>query len=298
MTATGQPVTPVDGGAAVLVTGALGNVGREVVRECVERGLPVRATYARAAPAPPRDGVTWCRLDFLDRATWGPALDRCRSVFLLRPPPLGDMRATLCPFVDAAYAAGVEQVVFLSVAGADRMKWVPHRVVELYLAARAGAGWTVLRPGFFAQNLQDAYRRDIVEDRRIYVPAGRGRVAFIDLRDIGAVAARVLGAPADFAGQSLTLTGPEAIDFEQVAALLSRVLGREVRYRAASLLGYAYHLKVRRGLPWRQVAIQSILHRGLARGDAAEVEPTVERVLGRRARSMAEYVEAERTVWR
>lgn len=281
-----------------LVTGALGNVGREVAAACAERGLAVRVAdldpVALAARFPQAPAA---RLDFVDRSTWAPALQGCDAVFLLRPPPLADMRSTLCPFVDAAFAAGVEHVVFLSVSGADRMKWVPHGEVERHLAA-TGRAFTVLRPGFFAQNFQDAYRRDIVEDGRVFVPAGAGRVAFIDARDIGAVAARVLEQPERFRGQTLTLTGPRAITFDEAAATLSEVIGARVRYEPATIPAYAYHLLRRRRMPAMQVAIQTVLHAGLRRGDAEEVEPTVERILGRRARTFAEYARDGASIWR
>jgi uncharacterized protein YbjT (DUF2867 family) len=270
----------------VLVTAALGNVGREVARACASAGLAVRAAdldeTALAARSTADERV---RLDFTDRATWPAALQGCDRVFLLRPPPLGDMQRTLCPFIDEAYARGVQHVVFLSVAGAERRSWVPHRTVELHLAA-SGARWTVLRPGFFSQNLREAYRQDILEDGRIYVPAGDGRVAFVDVADLGDVAARALADPASFAGQSLELTGAEAVTFSAVAAALTAALGRPVRYVPASIAGYAWHLRVRRRLPLTAVLVQTILHVGLRRGDAERVDPTLSTVLGRAPRSI------------
>jgi len=282
----------------VLVTAALGNVGREVARECASKGLVVRVADRDRAKAEQRfPGMEATALDFFDRSTWAPALEGCDFVFLLRPPPVGDMNATLNPFIDAAFAAGVRHLVFLSVAGADKMKWVPHRKVELHLQA-SGNRWTVLRPGFFAQNLQDAYRKDITEDGRIYVPAGTGRVAFIDVSDVGAVTAQVLLEPERFQGQALTLTGPVALTFEQVAKTLEHALGRPVKYEAASVLGYARHLRKARRMPWMQIVIQTILHVGLRSGDAEKVEPTVEALLGRPAHSMQAYVERSVASWR
>ena len=110
-----------------LVTTPIGNVGREVVRACTARGLVVRAAHRDlAAAARHLPGVDVARFDFLERSTWAAALAGCDGVFLLRPPPLGNMETTLCPFADAAYVAGVKHIVFLSVAGANRMKWVPR----------------------------------------------------------------------------------------------------------------------------------------------------------------------------
>ena len=274
----------------ILVTGALGNVGSEVVRACTAAGLGLRVADRDAVKAkvafPDHEPA---RLDFTDKSTWGAALAGCDQVFLLRPPSIGDMEATLIPFVDMAYASGIAHIVFLSVAGAERMKWVPHHKVEQHLIA-LGRSHTLIRPGFFAQNLKDAYRRDIVEDGRLYVPAGEGRVAFLDVRDVGDVAAEVFRAPDDFRGRALTLTGPEAVTFFQVADLLRAALERPVRYEPASIPGYSWHLRMRRNLPWMQVVVQTILHVGLRRGDAEKVEPTVEMLLGRPASSLADFI--------
>lgn len=275
----------------VLVTTALGNVGRQVVRACCDAGLAVRAAdRVRQRAQTQYPAVDVVALDFLDRATWDAALAGCGAVFVLRPPPISDMRATLIPFIDRAYAMGLSHVVFLSVAGAERMSWVPHRKVELHLAS-IHRRWTVLRPGFFAQNLQDAYRRDIAEDGRLYVPAGHGRVAFLDVRDVGDVAARVFLRPADFQGAFLHLTGPQALSFYEVARLLEQRLRRPVRYVPATIAGYAWHLWHQRHMAPAQIAVQTLLHVGLRSGDAEAVTDTVERILGRPATELAGYVE-------
>jgi uncharacterized protein YbjT (DUF2867 family) len=281
----------------VLVTGATGNVGREVVRELRAVGALVRVGGRAAPETHISDGsVERVAFDFHDPSTFAPAADGCSAVFLVRPPAISDTRSTLNAFVDVARARGVEHVVFLSVAGAGNNKLIPHHAVEAHLAAR-GDSWTLLRPGFFAQNLGDAYRRDIVEDGRLYVPAGRRRVAFIDARDIATVAALALGDPARHAGKAYTLTGPEAVTFDDAAAILSRILGRPIRYAPASVAGYALHLR-RRGLPAGQIAVQTILHMGLRFGQAESVDPTLEALLGRPGRTVLDYVRDHAATWR
>ncbi len=282
----------------VLVTTALGNVGREVARACVARGLTIRVSHREEAPLKAAyPGLETARVDFLDSSSWPAALAGIDQVFLVRPPPIGKMETTLNPFIDAAYAAGVKHLLFLSVAGADRMKWVPHRKVELHLE-KSGTAWTVLRPGFFAQNLEEAYRADILEDSRLYVPAAEGRVAFLDVRDVGDLAALLFEKPEPQAGQALTLTGPEALTFSEVAHLLTHAMGRSVVYQPASVAGYLWHLSVRRKLPLIQVAVQTVLHLGLRRGDAEEVDPTLERLLGRRPHSIADYLARTASHWK
>ena len=102
-----------------LVTGALGNVGQEVVRACLAAGFVVRAAGASAkvhARWPTAEAVDF---DFTDHATWAGALDAIDFVFPLRPPPRGDLSTTLNPFVDAAYAAKGNHLGFRSVAGVE-----------------------------------------------------------------------------------------------------------------------------------------------------------------------------------
>ena len=263
----------------VLVTGATGNVGREVVRALLARRIAVRAATRAPLGATESFGsdVSTVRLDFADPTTFDVA-DGARAVFLVRPPAISDTKHTLVPFSNEARRRGVEQVVFLSVAGAAHNIFVPHHAVERHLALTRG--WTILRPGFFAQNLEDAYRRDIVEDSRIYVPAGRGRVAFVDVRDIADLAATILESPEKHDRKAYTLTGSEAIGFTETAAQLSEAIGRVIHYQPASIVGYLAHLR-RREAPWAQAGVQTVLHVGLRFGQAERVDPTLAQLLAR-----------------
>ena len=132
----------------------------------------------------------------------------------------------------------------------------------------------------------------------MYAPAGSGLVAFLDVRDAAEVAARIFTAPREFRGRALTLTGPQALGFAEVAQMLSAALGRSIRYQAASIFGYGWHLHASRALPWAQVAVQTYLHWGLRLGDAAKVDPTVEQVLGRPATSLPRYISRSLAAWR
>jgi uncharacterized protein YbjT (DUF2867 family) len=286
----------------VLVTLASGNVGREVVRALGAHGVAVRAA-GRAGEAPAEGGgggngggVEAVRFDFRDPATFGPALEGCEGLFLLRPPAIRDVGPTLNALVDRARGAGARHVVFLSVAGAGKNPLVPHHAVERHLRRGPGA-YTLLRPGFFAQNLGDAYRRDLVERSRLNVPAGRGAASFVDVRDVAEVAALAFGDPGAHASRAYALTGPEALTFDEAARVLSEELGRPVRYEPASVAGYARHL-ASRGLPDAQIAVQTVLHVGLRFGQAAAVDPTLGRLLGRPGRTLRAYVRDHRALWR
>ncbi|MFP4233688.1 MAG: SDR family oxidoreductase [Nitriliruptoraceae bacterium] len=281
----------------ILVTGASGNVGRSVAAELLARGQRVRAADRQPAPAAgPPGPLESVHLDLTDPDTFGPALYGVDRVFLIRPPAIARVGSTINPFIDAAVAAGVSHIVFSSVAGAERNRIVPHHRIETHLTA-SGLPWTMLRPGFFAQNLATAYRTDIRDHDRLHLPAGQGRVAFIDTRDLGELAGRILADPGPHAGRGYTLTGPRAVTFDEVAALLTDALGREIRYEPASILGYLRHLGAE-GLPLAQRLVQTVLHAGLRRGDAEEVDRTLADLLGRPPRSIAEYIADHVHLWR
>ncbi len=279
----------------VLVVGAGGNVGGATVVALQGRAIPVRAGVLDPARADARPGVEPVELDVLRPETFGRAVDGIGGLFLLRPPPVSRVGPTLNALTDAALRAGVEHIVFSSVAGADTNRVVPHHRVEEHLRDTAPS-WTILRPGFFAQNLADAYRRDIVEDDRIYLPAGDARVAFVDTRDIGAVAATVFSDAAPHRGRGYTLTGPRAVSFEEVVLMLTAAVHRPIAYEPSSVVGYVAHLR-RRGHPLTQIAVQTVLHTGLRRGDARTVDPTLGQLLGHQPGTIEDYVSEHAAIW-
>ena len=284
--------------APVLVTGATGNVGREVVRALRARGRPVRAGVRRMADGDQLGdtGSEIVAFDFQDPDTFVAAAAGTSAIFLLRPPAISKVRPTLNAFVDVAVDQGVGHVVFLSVIGADKNPIVPHHSVEEHLRS-SRVPWTFLRPGFFAQNLADAYRLDIRDDDRLFVPAGEAPVAFVDVRDVAELAAMALG-NAEHHGKGYTLTGPEAVTFERVATMLTQVLGRPIRYERAGRQEYFKHLSHRHGLSFAHRVVQTILHVGLSYGDGALVDPTLPILLGHPTRTMEQFIRDHADLWR
>jgi uncharacterized protein YbjT (DUF2867 family) len=183
----------------VLVTGASGNVGRQVARLAVAAGWRVRAAGrdpTRLAELPELDGADPVRFDFA-------ALEGVDRVFLMRPPDVSDTARVIRPVIERMRDVGVRHVTFLSLLGVNPA--LPHWRVERDLLA-AGLPTTFLRAGFFAQNLGDAYRADIREHDRIRLPAGRGRTSVVDVRDVAAVATLSLDRPERHRGQAYDLT--------------------------------------------------------------------------------------------
>ena len=278
----------------VLVTGASGNIGRPVVAGLLAAGVPVRAATRSGA-----DEVTGAAehvaFDFRDRSTWGPALDGVRTMFLLRPPDVSDVRRDLVPAVEQARGRGLEHVVFLSLQGADRNRVVPHAKVEAWLR-ESGLGWTFVRPSFFMQNLSTTHRRDVIAGRLV-VPAGNGRTAFVDALDVADVAVEALKDPAAHRGRAWTPTGPEALTYAEVAAQLSVALGRPVVYPRPGALTYARHARRELGMPWGMVGVTTAIYTVARLGLAAGLTDDVLTVTGHPPRSFSEFARREAATW-
>lgn len=278
---------------AVLVTGATGTVGRALVSELLAAGETVRAGVRDPAAADLPSGAQPVRLDLLDPTTAAPALAGVDRLFLLRPPAISDVTTALGPLVHAAAAAGVRRVVVLSVMGVNPA--LPHWRMER-MVQKAGLSMTALRPSYFAQNLLTAFGQELREHSRLRLACGSGRVSFVDTRDVAGVAARVLVDPDAHPAGPRTLTGPEALDFSQAAALLSDELGRQIRYEPCNLLTRRRTLR-EQGADPAYVRVQLVIDVTTRLGLAKRVTRGVEDVLGRPATTLGSFVHDHRDSW-
>ncbi len=280
----------------ILVTGATGNVGREVVAALINRKQPVRAAAidqddAQRLPAEADVAL----LDFTNPDTYASALKGVQTVFLIRPPQLADMDSTLNPFVDLAQRMGVNQIIFVSLLGVEDNPRVPHYDAEKHIRA-SGVSYTFLRPSFFMQNLNTTHREEIRERDEIYIPASRARTSFIDVRDIGAVAATVL-TEAGHKNKTYDLTGGEALDYFQVAEIFSQELGREISYRNPSIPAFVWY-SWRHGRPLKFTLVMALLYKATRAGDADVISDDVNRLLSRPPISFREYVQDYAACWK
>lgn len=281
--------------AAVLVTGATGNVGSEVCRYLASSSATVYAAVRRL-PSERDDrlhGATPRVFDFTDKSTWASALEGVTALFLLRPPHISNIKRDMRPFLEYAKKRSIDRIVFLSVQGAANNPIVPHHRVERTIV-ELDIPYTFLRPSFFMQNLTTTHLREVRDEHRIFVPAGGGTTNFIDVRDIGEAAARVLSTDENENG-AYTLTGRENYSYYEVAEHLSGILGVEVRYEPARLLPFVrYQLRCGRSLGHAMVmyALYSVTRMGKAGGATDHLQ----RILRREPRSLDEFIDDHREV--
>lgn len=280
----------------ILVIGATGNVGREVVKSLHALGHTARATALNEDHFAyvPEEAAETVIFDFAKVETYVPAFAGVRKLFLMRPPAISDIETYIKPVIDYAAENGVEQIAFLSLVGVEDRTYVPHYKVEQFMKA-SGVPYTFLRAGFFMQNLDTTHRIDVVEHDDLFVPVGKAKTAFVDTRDLGAVAAHVLTTPGHD-NQAYDLTGKEALTYYEVADIFTEVLGRRITYSNPSPFHFAWRMK-KRGNPWGYVLVTTGLYFATRRGSAEEIADGIQQLLGRDPITMRQYVEDYAEVW-
>lgn len=277
-----------------LVIGSTGTVGSALVAELSRRHIPtVAATRAPSRHTFPT-GVDKAAFDYADDGSVAQALLGVDGMFVLAPPGMENQAEHWRRLFAQAKAAGVGHVVLMTAKGAGEE--TPHGQGEAALKA-SGLGWTLLRPTFFAQNFATYSGDTIRRESAFYYPAGDGRTAFVDARDIAAVAAEILAVPASHAGKSYELTGPSALSMEDVARVLSDVAGRTIRYVDPGEEGYRQALEAS-GLPPALAGMFTYLYSVVVKnGWAAATSEDVARVLGRAPTDFEQFAREHAAVW-
>lgn len=282
--------------STILVTGAPGNVGTEVVKGLRALAVPFRvaAWDVKAAREALGSDIESVHFDFLKPQTFAPAFAGIERVFLVRPPALSNVQRDIAPAIYAAIGAGVRHIVFLSLQGVEKNRMVPHYKIETLIRA-TGIDYTFLRASFFMQNLSTTHRAEIRDRGEIAVPVGKAKTSFIDARDIAAVAVRALTEPGH-ENHCYTLTGSEALDYAEVARRMSAILERPIRYTNPSVIRFVRD-QVAGGRPFGFALVMAGLYTITRFGNASAVTPDVRAILGRPPISFAQFVSDYREAW-
>jgi uncharacterized protein YbjT (DUF2867 family) len=266
--------------STILVLGASGNVGSEVSHLLASAGHTVRRATSRTA------GPGQVHLDLVSGEGLGEALTGADAAFLLSPPGHVNQDVLLGRAIDEAKAHHVRKIVLMTAMGVDADPTAPLRKAELHLEA-SGLAWNVIRPNWFMQNFHTYWLHGIIHANAVQLPTGNAKASFIDARDIAAVAASLLQR-SDFDGQAFDLTGDEALDHHEVAAILSRELGRPIRYEDISPEAMRAGL-LAAGLPAAYAESLLVILHFFKLGYATRVTDNVARITGTTPRRFVTY---------
>ncbi len=272
----------------LLITAATGTVG-SAVAQALAHTPAVHSTRHRDRVTP-----TQPFFDLDEPTASAPALIAADVVFLLMPPGLSDAAGRFRALLDEVPSGRLPYLVFMSVQGAGERSFLPHAKVEQVIRERAlrepgPMRFTLLRPSYFMQNLENAFGDDLRLRHEIVVPAGRAKFVWVDADDIGRAAAAVMLDPAMHAGKAYTITGTDVVGFTEVAQTLSRYTPQPITYRSLNPIRY-YLEATRRGTPKGMAIAQTLIHFVERFTATPGISADYTYLTGRKPTSLADYL--------
>jgi len=259
----------------ILVIAAHGKTGRRVVPLLEKQGVTVRQGSRSSTP----------QFDWASRETWPGALEGMDAAYVVYQPDLAVPSAPedIRVFTEIAREQGVRKVVLLSGRG------VKEAAVSEQIVADSGLEWTHIRASWFSQNFSEGDFAFMAQSGVIALPMGLAVEPIIDVNDIAEVIAVTL-TDTSLNGQSLDLSGPEALTHDQIAAELSRAAGREIRYEPISDNAFRSTL-LDLNVPSQYIDLLTYLFDITRSGINAAPTNDVERILGRAPRTFGEFAD-------
>ncbi|CAN5332281.1 SDR family oxidoreductase [soil metagenome] len=282
----------------ILITGATGNVGLEVVKSLASlyHNYEVYAgvrNVQKEKQIMERFKVKLTPFDFTDSKTFPSALIDIDILFLLRPPQISDAQKCFKPLVDSALKSCVGHIVFLSVQGVQNSRIIPHHKIEKLIVA-SKISYTFLRPAYFMQNFTTTLLSDLKSKNRIYLPAGSAKFTLVDVADIGEVAAKILTEPNNHKDRCYELTCKEKLTFAEMALKLSKGLGKMVKYESPNLVSF-FITKRRQGMPPMLILVMIMLHYFPRFQKEPDTTDCVETILKKQPKSFDRFIFENRT---
>lgn len=285
----------------ILVTGATGNVGVEVIRFLQYQAdcriiAGVRNVVEAKNKLSVRENIDFTRFDFEDPSTFEPAFENIQSLFLLRPPHISQVERFFHPLIEAVKGSGIKEIIFLSVQGAEKSKVIPHHQIEK-LIAESGVQYIFLRPSYFMQNLTTTLVKDIQQKQKIILCAGNALFNWIDIVNIGEATAILFNRFDQYAHQAIELTGTENKSFAEVAKVISEVTSSKVEFLNVHPFRF-YHLKKQEGLSKGMIVVMILLHFLPRFQKPPRISDFYYQLTGKQPTTVKEFVEREHSAFK
>ena len=248
----------------ILVTGATGNIGYEVIHylmqsksdcEVIAAGRSVEKMKKRFQDDL---NLSFVPFDFENTDSFKTAFSGIDILFLLRPPHISEVEKYFRPLLNSAKEHGIDQVVFLSVQGAEKSKVIPHNKIER-LIEELEFNYIFVRPSYFMQNLTTTLLPEILNERSITLPSGSAKFNWIDIRNIGEATAKLILDFKDYQNKSFEITGSENENFTEVARLITEITGEKIRFQSMNPIRF-YFKKRKEGMESGFAMVMTLLH--------------------------------------
>jgi uncharacterized protein YbjT (DUF2867 family) len=235
------------------------------------------------------------QFDFEDKSTYHGAFENIDMVFLLRPPHISNVKAFFVPLLEAMKLQNVEQIMFLSVQGAEKSKFIPHHKIEK-LILQHGFNYIFLRPSYFMQNLNSTLREDIRDKGQIILPAGGALFNWVDVANIGEMAACILNWQDDFINQGIEITGEENLNFYEICNILSREIQQTVAYKSVGPVRF-YFLKRKKRMARAYALVMIMLHFLPRFAKPPLISDNYQKITGKKPTSITDFIKRERSAF-
>lgn len=282
----------------ILITGATGNIGYEVIRFLSKIETPnriiagVRNIEKAKIIFKDFSDLEYTHFDFESFDTFDNALNNIDKIFLLRPPHISDINTYFKPLISKIKEKNITQIVFLSVQGAEKSKVIPHNKIERLIKENQ-LDFIFLRPSYFMQNLTTTLIVDIKTKRKIILPSGKAKFNWIDIENIGESGAILLDNFENYKNQAIEITGLENKNFERVTELINNSIDNPIVYRNVNPLRF-FRIKRREGMVKGMIVVMILLHFLPRFQKEPRISDFYERLTGKKPTALKAFIDREK----
>lgn len=248
----------------ILITGATGNIGNEVIKYLFEFQTEneifagVRNIEEAKKKFANYNKLQYTKFDFENTETFEFALKNMDIIFLVRPPHISDIAKIFNPLINSIKQNRISKIVFLSVQGVEKSSVIPHNKIEK-LIINNEFNFVFLRPSYFMQNLTTTLFKDIKEKQKIILPSGNAKFNWIDIKNIAETSSIILENFDKYKNQTFEITGYENENFYKIKDLFKDIINLNIRYDNANPIRF-YLIKKKDKMPIPMIIVMIMLH--------------------------------------
>lgn len=282
----------------ILITGATGNIGVEVIHFLSKLDTSdkiiagVRNIDKAKGTFKDYPNLKYVFFDFENPSTFDKALNNIDRVFLLRPPHISNVEKYFRPLVLSIKKNHINEIVFLSVQGAETSKIIPHNKIEA-LINEFEFNYIFLRPSYFMQNLTTTLIGDIKNKRAILLPSGKAKFNWIDIKNIGEATAIVLNQFEHYKNNAFELTGLENENFEKATSLINNTIDNHIQFRNTNPFKF-FRIKKQEGMKKGMIIVMIMLHFLPHFQKEPRISDSYEKLTGNKPTDLKTFIEREK----
>ncbi|SMO87786.1 Uncharacterized conserved protein YbjT, contains NAD(P)-binding and DUF2867 domains [Saccharicrinis carchari] len=282
----------------ILITGATGNIGTEVIHhlhtidndtEIIAAARNMKGVKKTFSNYP---NLSYAWFNFEDEKSFRLAFKNIDLIFLLRPPHISQVEQYFRPLLQAAKENGITKVIFLSVQGVETSKMIPHHKVEA-LIKQMGFSYIFVRPSYFMQNLTTTLLPEILFNNTITLPAGKAKFNWIDVKNIGEATAILIHSFDNYKNRAYEITGTENKSFIEVTDLMSEITGTKFHFKSINPVRF-YFKKKKEGLPKGFALVMTLLHFLPQLQKEPKISDDYSNLTGRKTTTLKEFIIREK----